>query len=108
VGHGGCLSNRCGARRLVEKTAKISNGRIGLQNDFKKGFFCLWDTMKTQICPQHTSLVDFVAGTLKLHLVLQHTACTKQIISSLVEGGKRRDQNAPAWFSQARSHTSYA
>jgi uncharacterized membrane protein len=28
VGHGSCLANRRGARRLVAKSAKISNGRI--------------------------------------------------------------------------------
>jgi hypothetical protein len=33
VGHGGFLANRRGARRLVVKSAKISNGRIISQND---------------------------------------------------------------------------
>jgi hypothetical protein len=33
VGHGGCLANRRSARRLVDKSAKLSNGRIILQND---------------------------------------------------------------------------
>jgi hypothetical protein len=35
VGHGGCVANRRGARWLIAKSAKISNGRIILQNDFK-------------------------------------------------------------------------
>jgi hypothetical protein len=33
VGHGDCVANRRGARRLVARSAKISNGRIILQND---------------------------------------------------------------------------
>jgi hypothetical protein len=36
VGHGSCLSIRCGARRLVAKSAKNSSGSIILQNNFKK------------------------------------------------------------------------